>query len=121
MGLDSDPKILYLSGVERNPMKKTATAVLTPPAPATETAESHWMTYKDRPATMTLQEMAVWMLTNNPSMAISLMMGAMEENATLPTGTQGKIVEVTVWDEEGNPHYNLTEEGQFYYEQTVPE
>jgi len=28
---------------------------------------------------------------------------------------------VTVWDEQGSPHYNLTEEGQFYYEQTVPE
>ena len=121
MGLDSHPKILYLSGVERNPMKKTATAVLTPPAPATETAENHWMSYKDRPATMTLQEMAVWMLTNNPSMAVSVLMGALEENAAVPTGTQGKIVEVTVWDEEGNPHYNLTEEGQFYYEQTIPE
>jgi hypothetical protein len=47
-------------------------------------------------------------------------MGAMEENATLPTGTDGKIVEVTVWDEQGNHEYNLTEQGQFYYDQTVP-
>lgn len=102
-------------------MKKTATAVMTPPAPATETAENHWMSYKDRPATMPLQEMAVWMLTNNPSMAVSLLMQTLEENATLPTDTDGKLVEVTVWDEEGNPEYNLTDEGQFYYDQTVPE
>jgi hypothetical protein len=79
------------------------------------------MSYKDRPATMTLQEMAVWMITNNPSMAVSVLMGAMEENATLPTGTDGKMVEVTVWDEQGDPHYNLTEQGQHYYDQTVPD
>jgi hypothetical protein len=48
-------------------------------------------------------------------------MGAMEENATLPTGTDGKMVEVTVWDEQGDPHYNLTEQGQHYYDQTVPD
>jgi hypothetical protein len=102
-------------------MKKTVTAVLTPPAPAIETAENHWMSYKDRPATMSLQEMAVWMLTNNPSMAVSFLMSALENNATLPTGTGSKLVEVTVWDEQGNPEYNLTEQGQFYYDQTVPE
>lgn len=102
-------------------MKTTATAVLTPPAPNPDVAENHWMTYKDRPATMPLQEMAVWMLTNNPSMAVSLLMQTLEENATLPTGTEGKVVEVSVYDEDGNPEYNLTDEGQFYYDQTVPD
>jgi hypothetical protein len=121
MGLDTTAKVLYYLGVKGTPMKQTATAVMTPPAPVTETAEAHWMTYKDRPATMNLQEMAVWMLTNNPSMAVSILMGALEENATLPTGTDGKLVEVTVWDEQGNPEYNLTEQGQYYYDQTVPE
>jgi hypothetical protein len=102
-------------------MKQTATAVQAPPAPNTDMVENHWMSYKDRPATMPLQEMAVWMLTNNPSMAVSLLMSALEENATMPTGTEGKVVEVSVYDEDGNPEYNLTEEGQFYYDQTVPE
>jgi hypothetical protein len=39
----------------------------------------------------------------------------------MPTGMEGKVVEVSVYDEEGNPEYSLTEEGQFYYDQTVPE
>lgn len=102
-------------------MKQTATAVQAPPAPNPDMVENHWMSYKDRPATMPLQEMAVWMLTNNPSMAVSMLMSALEENATMPTGTEGKVVEVSIYDEDGNPEYNLTEEGQFYYDQTVPE
>lgn len=102
-------------------MKQTATAVQAPPAPNPDMVENHWMSYKDRPATMPLQEMAVWMLTNNPSMAVSMLMSALEENATMPTGTEGKVVEVSVYDEDGNPEYSLTEEGQFYYDQTVPE
>ncbi len=104
-------------------MKKTATSVLNPPAPREieETVEAHWMSYKDRPATMPLQEIAAWLLTTNPSLALSIIQGALEENATLPTGTNGKLVEVTVWDDDGNHEYNLTEQGQFYYDQTVPE
>ena len=121
-GLDRTANMSYRLSEKREPlMKKTAIATLTPPAPTTETAENHWMSYKDRPATMSLQEMAVWMLTNNPSMAVSILMGAIEDNATLPTGTNGKLVEVTAWDEQGNPDYNLTEQGQFYYDQTVTE
>jgi hypothetical protein len=46
-------------------------------------------------------------------------MSALEEHAAVPTGTQGKLVEVTVYDEEGNPEYNLTDDGQWYYDQTV--
>jgi hypothetical protein len=104
-------------------MKKTLTATAVAPydtAPE-DHPEAHWTTYKDRPPTMNLQELAVWMLTTNPNMAVSLLMQTLEHNATLPTGTENKIVEVSVFDEEGNPEYNLTEAGQFYYEQTVPE
>ena len=78
-------------------MKQTATAVMNPPAPVTETAENHWMSYKDRPATMTLQEMAVWMITNNPSMAVSVLMGAMEENATLKLSLESLFRIPTGW------------------------
>lgn len=102
-------------------MKKTVTAVLPPPAQADDQVAENWLTYKDRPSTMSLQEMAVWMLTTNPSMAVSILMGALEENASAPTGTNGKLVEVTVYDEEGNPEYNLTDQGQHYYDQTVPQ
>lgn len=99
-------------------MKKTATAVTPPPANDDQVAEN-WLTYKDRPTTMPLQELAVWMLTTNPNMAVSLLMSALEEHAAVPTGTQGKLVEVTVYDEEGNPEYNLTDDGHWYYDQTV--
>lgn len=105
-------------------MKKTLTATAT--ATVLDTApddrlEDHWTTYRDRPPTMGVQEMAVWLLTTNPSLAVGLLAQTLEHNATLPTGTEGKLVEVSVFDEEGNPEYNLTEEGQFVYEQSVPE
>lgn len=105
-------------------MKKTLTATAT--ATVLDTApedrlEDHWTTYRDRPPTMNLQEMAVWLVTTNPSLAVSLLAQTLENNATLPTETDGKLVEVSVFDEDGNPEYNLTEQGQFIYEQTVPE
>ena len=98
-------------------MKKTLTATTTT---ISTQQENHWMSYKDAPATLNLQEFSTWLLTTNPSLALSILMSAVENNASLPSEfTQGKLVEVSVFDEEGTALYNLTESGERVYEQTI--
>ena len=110
---------------EDTTMKKTMTATLTAPALATAAAEvteaPHWLTYQDVPATLNLQEFASWMMSTNPSMAMSILMGALEDHASLPSEYEEKLVEVSVFDEEGTPLYNLTPTGSGVYDQTVSE
>lgn len=119
MGLDKDSISCYTLGVKGNQMKKTLTATATISTQQTQ-QENHWMSYKDAPATLNLEEFSTWLLTTNPSLALSILMSAVENNASLPSEfTQGKLVEVSVFDEEGTALYNLTESGERVYEQTI--
>ena len=97
-------------------MKKTMTATATRPAP-----ESHYMTYRDPPATLNCAEMAHYLMTTNPQMAMMMVATMLEMQAAQPSENPNKLVEVSVFDDDGTPLYNLTEMGEAVYADTVTE
>lgn len=96
-------------------MKKTMTAT------ATRTQTGDYMAYRDPPATLNCAEFAHYLMTTNPQMAMMMVAAMVEMQAAQPSENPAKLVEVSVFDEDGTPLYNLTEAGEAVYADTVAE
>lgn len=95
-------------------MKKTLTATRTAP-------DAHYTTYRDPPATLNCAEMAHYLMTTNPQMAMMMVATMLEMQAAQPSENPNKLVEVSVFDDDGTPLYNLTEMGEAVYADTITE
>jgi hypothetical protein len=71
--------------------------------------------YRDTPATLNIMEFTQYLVQTNPRFATALLAAAVENMASMPTEFDGKLIEVSVFDENGTPLYNLTESGEEVY------
>ena len=97
-------------------MKKIMTATATRTAP-----DAHYTTYRDPPATLNNVEFAHYLMTTNPQMAMMMVAAMVEMQAAQPSEDPNKLVEVSVFDDDGTPLYNLTETGEAVYADTLTE
>ena len=89
-------------------------------APAVTTDTTHYMGYKDPTATLNLHEFANYLMSTNPAMAMAMLRDWIDNHATMPSEWEGKLIEVSTFDDDGTPLFNLTATGDGMYEQTLP-